>query len=289
MEIDSLEVSYMIALYKNGIKIPIEAFHIVKFIPLDSLLMKDPIGTIDLIKNKDNQTISIDFQNILDLARREGDFNEYDENENERDSKVTEYLRSLIHEDRSAVFIPYGIVKIPDDCFNHIKQLSSDYISLPETVRILGNRSFRKCAIGHIEIPDNVTEIGEECFYKSYLENVILSNSLIELKPLTFAFCQMKSIVIPEGIIKIDYKCFYRCDHLRNVSLPNSLLTIGDEAFAITDITSITIPPNVVKFGYSVLEKSYIQRHRHCLIRLSKNTIITDTQDKDIFTIEYYD
>ena len=83
------------------------------------------------------------------------------------------------------------------------------YISLPDSVTLIGSRAFEGSGLRSISIP-NGAEIGYGAF--------------IECKDLT-------SVKLPEGLVSVPDSCFYNCESLRTIVLPSTVDMIGRRAF----------------------------------------------------------
>ena len=72
-------------------------------------------------------------------------------------------------------------------------------------------------------IPNNVKTIGEKCFDHLPIEEVIIPDSVIEIRTEAFKFCNaLKSIIIPNSVKKIYSKAFYFCG-LISVKIPKGI------------------------------------------------------------------
>ncbi len=145
-------------------------------------------------------------------------------------------------------------------------------ISLPSTVRFIGESAFEKCrALKKIELPEGITYIGEAAFYNcTRLEGIVIPSTVEDISTALFNGCtslssvtikgsprQIKAfafyrcssltgISVPEGITTIREHAFEECTSLISLSLPSTLKTVGEFAFAkCTSITTLDIPKNV--------------------------------------------
>lgn len=113
-------------------------------------------------------------------------------------------------------------------------QTSMTSITLPATLKKIGNYSFRNCdALTTITIPATVTSIGEYAFYSC--DN--------------FA-----SVTIPAAVKTIAQRAFYGCTKLTSVSTNEGLQEVGDYAFYNTRFASFAIPTTVYVLGTGVFE-----------------------------------
>lgn len=94
-----------------------------------------------------------------------------------------------------------------DGTFDYCDSLR--YISLPDSVTLIGNQAFEGSGLRSISIPDGA-EIGYGAFF--------------ECKDLT-------SVKLPEGLVSVPDSCFYNCESLRTIVLPSTVDMIGSSAF----------------------------------------------------------
>lgn len=104
-----------------------------------------------------------------------------------------------------------------------------------------------------IYMEDGIKVINSQAFhgsickiYKS-LENVIMPNSVIEIKRMAFYYCEyLKSIKLSENLTSIKNRVFDSCDNLMDITIPNSVTEIGDMAFySCKSLLSVTLSNNL--------------------------------------------
>ena len=144
-------------------------------------------------------------------------------------------------------------------------------VSLPSSVREIGNNAFQGCrALVGISM-SHVTAIGNYAFYGcSALQGVYLPNTLSSLGEYAFASCQslasvdlpgsvgtvpksafmgcagLYSVTIGEGVTEIQAQAFYSCENLTELSLPEGLLSIRDDAFSkCVRLSSVSLPQSL--------------------------------------------
>jgi hypothetical protein len=146
------------------------------------------------------------------------------------------------------VVIPSGVTEIRERAFSNSRVVKT--VSIPETVRTIGEEAFYNSTIESIVIPDGVTSIGARAFSKSAISSIILPNKLTTITEGVFAGCrQLTSIIIPVGVKTIGEEAFSYCD-LITVIIPEGAVSIGKRAFEMnTGLKSIIIPDSVTYIG----------------------------------------
>lgn len=167
---------------------------------------------------------------------------------------------------------PYGDVVIPDNidgkpvlslcligdcCFKNDKQRDITSVTLPSTLKVISNNTFRGMTnLKSITIPDSVEIIGSYAFYDCpKLENVIFSEGegkgLKSIYSNAFYRCRsLSSFDFPDTLQYIGDDAFYECTNLSSFEFPDSLKTIGAYAFyRCIAITSLEFPASLETIG----------------------------------------
>ena len=141
------------------------------------------------------------------------------------------------------------VVGIAKNAFYGISSVRS--VSIPDSVKSIGDFAFCITALTEVVIPDSVTNIGEYAFYGcSQMSSIRLPEGIEEIKLHTFSHTALGAIEIPESVTRISSSAFYACFSLTEVSLPDSLKQIGPSAFRdCISLTSIVIPDSVAYIG----------------------------------------
>ena len=157
----------------------------------------------------------------------------------------------------------------------------AEKVTLPTTLRTIGENAFSGNALSSITIPENVTSIGENAFYNgSSLRSATIPNSVTTIGEEALARCSSlesikvesgntiydsrdncnaiietatskliagcKKTVIPNSVTTIGENAFSQCDSLESIIIPNSITTIGYGAFWwCSSLKSVTIPNSV--------------------------------------------
>ena len=81
-------------------------------------------------------------------------------------------------------------------------------VTIPDGVKIIGDRAFRGCRLESVVIPDSVTSIGNEAF----------------------SGCRcLKSVTIPGSVTSIGDRAFSECEYLKSISIPASVTSVGKD------------------------------------------------------------
>ena len=126
--------------------------------------------------------------------------------------------------------IPEGVVNIAQDVFVGAEKLTD--ITLPASIRTIGEAAFVHSGIVEINIPEGVTRLERYTF--QYCENmgkVTLPQSLLTIETAALSHCGYKELIIPENVTTIGDYAFDYCELLEKVVIGPSVESIGDFAF----------------------------------------------------------
>ena len=157
----------------------------------------------------------------------------------------------LIATDREIVSGSYsiksGTTVIADEAFDGCYNITS--VTIPSSVKYIGEDVFYACWITNITIPDSVISIGNCAFsgindltsitvasgnknYKS-VNGVLYNKNQTEL--ITYPAAKTaSSFSIPNGVTRIADYAFADCGRLTNITIPSSVVSIGPRAFSWT-------------------------------------------------------
>lgn len=109
----------------------------------------------------------------------------------------------------------------------------SVHVTIPDTVRKIGDGAFAELAIESVSIPDCVTGIGDKAFFRcTGLTDIEIPNRVTSIGDEAFACCTgLVNIEIPNGTARIGKAAFEGCSGLTRVTIPDSVTDIGDDAF----------------------------------------------------------
>lgn len=98
-------------------------------------------------------------------------------------------------------------------------------VSMPNFLKTIGNRSFRKCTeLKSINLPEGLEIIGTGAFQGSGLTG---------------------KVVIPSSVKEIRENAFYEAKNITEINIPEGITTIAKNSFRAIGITEINIPLSV--------------------------------------------
>ncbi len=147
------------------------------------------------------------------------------------------------------------VTELRDNAFFNCTSLK--HISLPSSVKKIGNHTFFDCSsLESISLPDGLEEIGMGAFSGcTNLSSIDIPDSLASLPESCFRYCSsLSEVIIPEGISEIGSFCFNGCGSLSYVSIIGELSRIDVGAFyGCTALREMYIPPSVSEIGYEAI------------------------------------
>lgn len=130
-------------------------------------------------------------------------------------------------------------------------------ITIPRSVKSIGDWAFSSTGIKSIEIPSTVKKYGRYILSGCEdLENVTLPPYMENLPDGTFYRCtSLKTVQLPEGIKEISGELFWCCYKLSSVKIPSSVTKICASAFnGCRSLTALEIPNSVITIEYSAFD-----------------------------------
>lgn len=109
---------------------------------------------------------------------------------------------------------------------------SLKHIELPYGIPRIDVYAFHNTGLTEVVLPDSVTEVKSGAFWGAKdLSRVVFSKNLQRIEENAFRETAISECIIPEGVTFIGYQAFMFCDNLEYVSIPGTVKTIGDHAF----------------------------------------------------------
>lgn len=124
-------------------------------------------------------------------------------------------------------------------------------VTLPATLKSVGQRFFANSAISEIDLPNELEKIGNYAFSGcSLLSSVNLPSSLTDIGIEAFKGTAVTEIEIPSGITYLKNSLFENCTALESADLPEALKQIGDKVFKGAEkLTAVNMPSGVTDIG----------------------------------------
>ncbi|MBW6537064.1 MAG: leucine-rich repeat protein, partial [Mariniphaga sp.] len=142
-----------------------------------------------------------------------------------------------------------NIIEIPDVLHNQMITGIGDYafsvagkiavLTLPSTLKTIGNGVFEGHALTSLDIPAGVISIGYRAFYGNAISSINLPNGLVTIGDGAFENNQLNSILLPGGLKTIGYSAF-RNNKIISLTIPNSLESLGSSAFENNIISTLS-------------------------------------------------
>lgn len=113
-------------------------------------------------------------------------------------------------------------------------------VSIPLSVKEIGEEAFSGTSISEIAIPKGVEKIGKDAFYNTSLSEITLPEGLKEISG--FRGLSLTSVEFPTTTEIIGNRAFAECSSLSSISLNEGLKEIGEAAFQYCPIASLELP-----------------------------------------------
>ena len=140
----------------------------------------------------------------------------------------------------SSLIIPssvtYNNVQYAVTCINKAfyRCIKLEDVTIPNTVRWIGNFAFYNSGITHVELPDTLDYLGSAAFeYAFLLKDITWGRYLYRIGADAFQHCHsLDSVSIPDGVQEIGAQAFRYCWNLKSITIPESTTSISFNAFA---------------------------------------------------------
>ena len=166
----------------------------------------------------------------------------YDSYASKRICKVCGYVLKGENKPQDAVFtfIPINdgeeySISI-NDLYFHPKQVTipSSYNNKPITR--IESYGFYFSGIESITLPTTIKTIGEHAFSSSNIKSIVLPDGMISIEKQAFAECRsLTSISMPNSLESIGMQAFINCYELKNVTIGDNVSFVGEQAFLYCD------------------------------------------------------
>ena len=151
-----------------------------------------------------------------------------------------------------SISLPQTVKTIGNGAFFGCRNLRD--ITIPNSIISIGNYAFSDCNLFSFSIPNTIDRIPDDCFHDcANLTSVNIPNSIKSVGSCAFANCySLISVSIPNSVTSIGNSAFSGCSSLTSIIMPNSVTYIGSGAFSsCKSLTSVTIPNSVTSIGSS--------------------------------------
>ena len=126
--------------------------------------------------------------------------------------------------------IPHGVERIAKHALTCAEELRR--ITIPPTVKEIGEKAFAKTKITEVDIPEGVTTLEEYTFqYCENMQRITLPQSLTTIKLAALSHCGYHELVIPHAVTTIGDYAFDFCEYLETVTIGCGVREIGYCAF----------------------------------------------------------
>lgn len=133
------------------------------------------------------------------------------------------------------------ISAVEDNTFAN--SISMRSISLPKSVRSIGDNAFFNSGLERPVIPSGVKSIGESAFAQCVLMTAIeLPSTVSEIGASAFAGSGLTYINFPDAVETIEDETLADCHDLYVVNFPSKLTYLGSRAVASSTVSAITAP-----------------------------------------------
>lgn len=243
-------------------------FHPAPAEPDDVLLFRDPWMRSIMIEHFDrNYDNKLTFEEVAAIGNES--FNDCMKDEHSSLSSVRSFDEFQVFSSITEITEPYWFNYRYYGNYNEyygirdpeMRPSSLESITLPSTLRVIGEGAFYASKLISIDIPDSVVEIRDKAFAGcSHLQTVRLPSFIERLPNRLFGDCtQLTEIRIPSSVREFGRSLFSGCTSLKTVIFPAELQVIGDYMFNnCQSLSSVLIPNTVTRIGVQAFDKAGI-------------------------------
>ena len=113
-------------------------------------------------------------------------------------------------------------------------------LSLPTTLKTIGDNAFGGVAASSIELPNSVKRLESSAFSYSKIRK-INTGSVSEMGDYVFSSCSAEDIILSESLTCIPQYAFFNCNSLSSITIPSSVKIIEYGAFDSENLKTINI------------------------------------------------
>ena len=158
----------------------------------------------------------------------------------------------------TTITLPQTIRNIGNSAFNYCQQLTK--VISTAKIESIGSQAFSNCSkLEEYPFNEGLTSIGNGAFQSTALKTAILPNTLKEIGNSVFYNCsKLTSLTLSDSLKSIPSSAFYGCSALTTLSLPEAITQIDNKAFyGCQNLTSISIPDGVESISSEAFNNCY--------------------------------
>ena len=162
---------------------------------------------------------------------------------------ITKFPKVVV-EAGNAVYSSYDGVLYTSDGKTLVRApFDQEYVAIREGTETIADSAFQQCAIKEISIPGTVKRIGDRAFQRSDLTTLIMAEGVESIGERAFITLQIDEVVLPNSVKTIGNYAFGGISGHVIIGSDSSLQSIGVCSLAGNSQTSIVIPKTLVNIG----------------------------------------